>query len=108
MHVGLKSKSTSMIISNLGTQIPHVVHLKPNVVGKSSIIAELNRNNLMQQKNFQEGARINEEQVGSTNYVCTDALTIEDKPPTLAKGRYSFQKRKCPILDKHPTKKVHT
>jgi hypothetical protein len=87
----------------------HVVHPGPNVVGEALVVVELKINTtLMQQNNFQEGARINEEQVGSTNYVCIDALTIEDKPPTLAKGRYSFQKRKCPILDKHPTKKVHT
>jgi hypothetical protein len=79
-----------MIISNLGTQIPHVVHLKPNVVGKSSIIAELNRNNLMQQKNFQEGVKINEEQDGNANDVCTNALTIEEIPPTLATRKYSF------------------
>jgi hypothetical protein len=52
--------------------------------------------------------RINEEQDGNTNYVCTNALTIEEIMPILVKGRYSFQKKNCPILDKHPAKKVDT
>ncbi len=30
-----------MIVSNLDTQLPHVVHLGPNVVGEASVIAKL-------------------------------------------------------------------
>ncbi len=41
MHVGLKLKSTSMIVSNLDTQLPHVVHLRPNVGGEALVIAKL-------------------------------------------------------------------
>lgn len=76
---------------------------------EASVTAKLKiETTLMQQKNFQEGVRINEEQDGNANYVCLVALTVEEISPTLAKGRYSFQKRKCPILDKHLAKKVHT
>jgi len=62
----------------------------------------------MQQRNFQEGVRINEVQDGNANDVCKNVLIVEEIPPTLAKRIYSFQKRKCPILDKHLAKKVHT
>jgi len=61
----------------------------------------------MQQNNFQ-GVRINEVQDGNANDVCKNVLIVEEIPPTLAKRIYSFQKRKCPILDKHLAKKVHT
>jgi hypothetical protein len=50
----------------------------------------------MQQKNFRKGVRINEEQDGNVNNVCTNALTIEEIQPILATGRYSFQKKNVP------------